>query len=998
MTESLPRPAVNILLVDDEPANLLSLAAALDGIGSNLVEVRSGEEALRILLDRDFAAILLDIQLPGLSGFETAKLIRARERSRGTPIIFVTGFDDDPQFSVRDAYALGAVDYLVKPIVPEILRAKVLVFIDLFQRTRQAIRAELQARERLGEVLAAVNDMFLMLDSDLRYTYVNDKMVLASGIPRERIVGKLLTEVFPDAAGSLLERELRRVLDEQVSVHFEFYHAAYDRWFDNRACPSPDGLILVTTEITDVKKAEEARRHLAAIVESSYDAILSKDLSGVITSWNQGAERLLGYTADEVIGRHVSMLIPDGRTDDVALILDRIRRGERVEELETKRRRKDGTIVDVSLTVSPIRNAADQIVGASKIARDITRRKRAEDQLQLVTDSAPVLIAYCDAGSRFLFVNKGYADRFGLSRDQIVGRTIWEVIGREAYESIEPYVAEVLAGRPVEFEVEIPYRDLGRRWMHAAYVPDHDADGRVRGLVAAIVDVTKQKQAEEALTAAEHRFASFGQNLPGLTWIKDVEGRYIYANDAAVRAFGTPRERLYGKTDHEVFPSETAAQFTANDARAIDSGAGIQTVESLKHDDGVHHSVVSKFVIPGPRGEPALVGGIAIDITEEKRLEEELKNRVNQLAEADRRKDEFLAMLAHELRNPLAAIANAVELSRLADAGRDDSLTGREIIGRQVRHLTRLIDDLLDVSRITRGKIELKKQPLDASLAISGAVESVRPMIEARGQQLDLSLGAGLRVEADPTRLEQILVNLLSNAAKYTEPGGKIWLTVRNEGKEVRFTVRDTGAGIPPERVPEMFELFAQGDRSLARAEGGLGIGLTLVKRLAEMHGGGVSAKSAGLGCGSEFTVQLPAATKPIPAEPADAAEAKPQPGGSRILIIDDNADSTHSLSRLLRLLGHDVAAAHSGPEGLEIARSFRPRFVLLDIGLPGMSGYEVAQRLKGDPELREVVIIGVSGYGQEDDKRRSRAAGFDHHLVKPVDYNTLLSLVSTPS
>jgi PAS domain S-box-containing protein len=542
---------------------------------------------------------------------------------------------------------------------------------------------------------------------------------------------------------------------------------------------------------------------------------------------------------------------------------------------------------------------------------------------------------------------------------------------------------------------------------------------RVRALLAR---VSLLRQAEEALRHREQRFAHFMDNLPGLAWIKDSQGRYVYANDAAVAAFRTRRDQLYGRSDGEIFPPETAAQFRENDRRARAEPAGIRTIETLEHEDGlVHHSIVSKFPIPGAGDVSDLIGGIAFDITDLKRTEEALRQSQQQLmllveaagslsaslemdavagailalsrrlvaADAyavwrhqaaadrwgivlasglseeyqrsaipmldptprlpevpviaedisqvpllghrrdayeyegirsmlvlpltvrgarsgtlvfyyrtrhhftevevgiasalanlaaaaigsaelydevrahDRRKDEFLAMLAHELRNPLAAISSAVALIGFEGPLSESIAFSMDIIGRQTRNLVRLIDDLLDVSRITLGKIQLRKTEADAGSVLKGAVASVRPFLEELHHQLILALDPGLWLEADPTRLEQIVVNLLTNAAKYTEGPGRIWLSARREQAEIVIRVRDTGIGIAPEQLPRMFELFVQGDRSPARAPGGLGIGLTLVQKLAEMHGGSVQARSEGRGHGSEFIVRLPAAAHP---------------------------------------------------------------------------------------------------------------------------------------
>jgi signal transduction histidine kinase len=372
----------------------------------------------------------------------------------------------------------------------------------------------------------------------------------------------------------------------------------------------------------------------------------------------------------------------------------------------------------------------------------------------------------------------------------------------------------------------------------------------------------------------------------------------------------------------------------------------------------------------------------------------ERERQAEALRQNDRRKDEFLAMLAHELRNPLAAVNNAVTILKMSP-DEENRAWASDIVERQVKQLRHLIDDLLDVSRITSGKIRLRTELLDAAPILDQAIESARPLIDQRGHTLSVAIERGrLPILADATRVEQIVVNLLTNAAKYTESGGRIWLDAAPEGGQVVIRVRDNGTGIPPERLPEMFTLFTQGDRSLARSEGGLGIGLTIVRRLAEMHGGSVEARSEGPDRGSEFIVRLPLAPRAI--EPGTDPRPGPTDDGtpSRILVVEDNEDTALGLARLLELLGNEVRTAHDGRSALAAARSLRPHFVLLDIGLPGMDGYEVASALRREEGLEDVVIIAVSGYGQEEDRRRALAAGFDHHLVKPVALDSLAPLI----
>jgi PAS domain S-box-containing protein len=394
------------------------------------------------------------------------------------------------------------------------------------------------------------------------------------------------------------------------------------------------------------------------------------------------------------------------------------------------------------------------------------------------------------------------------------------------------------------------------------------------------------------------------------------------------------------------------------------------------------------------------------EIVERGRLEQELRRRMQELAEADRHKDEFLAMLAHELRNPLAAIANAGEVLR-RQAGNEAGPSGRiaRIIKTQAAHLQHLLDDLLDVARVTRGKIVLHKNLVEVSAIVNQAVETHRALIEGRGQRLAVTLSPNpMYLDADPTRCVQIVGNLLHNAAKFTGPGGEITLTVTREDGEAVIRVRDNGAGIPSKLIGHIFDLFTQEDRSLARSTGGLGIGLALVRRLTEMHGGRVEAASPGTGQGSEFTVRLPVANRTPEARDCselnfgESGSWECATGASRtghlVVIVDDNADYADSLGNLLEMAGYETKVFYDGGAALQFVRQHRPDIVLLDIGMPGMDGYEVARRLRAETGFENLCLIAISGYGADEDRRRSREAGFDHHLVKPVDMDVLRGLL----
>jgi two-component system CheB/CheR fusion protein len=379
-------------------------------------------------------------------------------------------------------------------------------------------------------------------------------------------------------------------------------------------------------------------------------------------------------------------------------------------------------------------------------------------------------------------------------------------------------------------------------------------------------------------------------------------------------------------------------------------------------------------------------------------LEVALRGKIDELAEVDRRKDEFLAMLGHELRNPLAPVTTALQIMRIHETEPSRVARSREIVERQIEHMTRLIDDLLDVSRITRGKIELREQPLLLSSVIERAIESVRPLIDERGHRILLDLPTEpITFLADPARLAQVFANLLNNAAKYTDVGGRIWLHARVEGNDLVVGVKDDGPGLSKELRNHAFELFMQGPQTRARARGGLGIGLTLVRRLVELHGGTVEALSEGPGKGTEFVVRLPLRLPPVAdGAPPTAGVASSGPK-RRILVVDDNVDAAEALGELLRDYGHEVATAHDGPQALDNARLHHPEIILLDISMPEMDGYEVARRMRGELGLGDALLIALSGYGEDRHRRLAREAGFDQHVTKPVDVSKIEELLKLP-
>jgi PAS domain S-box-containing protein len=785
-------PQIAILLVDDQSANLLALEAILSDLGANLVKAYSGEEALRLLADNDFAVILLDVRMHGLDGFETAQRIRAHSTSRHTPIIFLTAYDTD-RIVIERAYALGAVDFLVKPLVPVVLRGKIAGFVELFQKTEQVKHQARQLqhmqrqeferrlaeensrlheqREWLRVALGSIGDAVMATDPAGRVVFLNPVAESLTGWKQTEAEGHALENVcsiIDEDTRQPVEQAVPRVIREGAVVGLGSHPMLVSRDgmkhpIDGNVAPIRDGkgqtagVVLVFRDVTERHQADKAAQRLSAIVESSGDAIASKDLNGIITSWNRGAEQLFGYSAEEMIGQPVAILIPADHADEEPEILRRIRRGDKVEYYETVRQRKDGRLIDISLTVSPIHDRTGRVIGASKIARDISRQKQ---------------------------------------------------------------------------------------------------------------------------------------------------------------------------------------------------------------------------------------------------LENDLRQLAAELSDADRRKNEFMAMLAHELRSPLAPIRNALQITRLSGDA-DATEQARRMMERQVQKLVRLVDDLLDMNRISKGKLELRREHVDLAQVVQSAVETARPLIEGENHRLTVTLPPHpVYVVGDLTRLAQVVSNLLNNSAKYTPRWGQIHLSVEREGAEAVIRVRDNGMGIAADMLPKVFEIFTQGERALERAQGGLGIGLSLVRQLVDLHGGTIKAESGGPNQGSTFTVRLPRAPgehKPGTEERTEQRQTHPKPLARRILVVDDNEDAARSLSWLLHMTGNEVRMAHDGPSAVDAAATFRPDVVLLDIGLPGMNGYEVAQRLRGIPELQGAVLIAQTGWGAEDDRRRSEEAGINYHLVKPVDFTALQALMAQP-
>jgi PAS domain S-box-containing protein len=559
--------------------------------------------------------------------------------------------------------------------------------------------------------------------------------------------------------------------------------------------------------------------------------------------------------------------------------------------------------------------------------------------------------------------------------------------------------------RELNNEFRIVRPDGTVRWVRSQGQTVYDKAGHPIRMMGVTFEVTERRLREERFRLQAEELTALMEATPAAIWIaRDPECLTITGSRAAHEWLRMPMGGNLSKTADggdaaphfkvlqggvELAPHELPMQRAAQGAEL----RGFE--EEVVFDDGGRlHLLGNAVPLYSPDGSIRGSIGAFVDITHRKLAEEALR-------ESDRRKDEFLAMLAHELRNPLAPIRNAVQVMRRL--GSQDARVEHmhDVVDRQTEHLSRMVDDLLDVSRVSLGKIRLLKEKVDLLTIIGRAVETSRSLIEAGGQRLTVSLPPeSLRLEGDVTRLAQVVSNLLNNAAKYTERGGNIWLTAEAREGGIRIHVKDDGIGIPAEILPHVFDLFTQADRTLDRAQGGLGIGLTLARSIVEMHGGTLQASSAGAGQGSELIIELPLAAEPnLPERSAAAglaAESDGAPAGRRILVVDDNIDTAESMALLLEIGGHVVRTAHDGLHALEIAQDFQPHVALLDIGLPRMSGYEVARRLREQPETRRALLVAISGYGQDEDRQKSLDAGFDHHLIKPVDYEALKELLKT--
>jgi PAS domain S-box-containing protein len=673
-------------------------------------------------------------------------------------------------------------------------------------------------------------------------------------------------------------------------------------------------------------------------------------------------------------------------------------------DVEYRVLRSDGRMVWVGALGHATYNDSGDVVTMYGVVRDVTERKRLEESLREsegrfreLMEQAPFSVQVFAADGHTLRVNRAWEELWGVTLDQIRDYNLLQDPQLEA-RGVLPFIRRAFAGEPtrvpaIEYDVHSTLPNVSRyadarRWVAAVAYPLKDEQGAVQEVVIVHDDITARKQAEEALEESQGVYRAIGESIDYGVWICDPDGKNIYASDSFLRLVGlTQAECSEFGWSTVLHPDDAAGTIEAWKA-CVAAGAMWDVEHRFRGVDGQWHHVLARGVpVRNLAGEIVAWAGINLDISRIKQVEDELRV-------ADRRKDEFLATLAHELRNPLAPIRTGLEL--LKQTGGDPATFGDvvETMERQLRQLVALVDDLLDVSRITRGKLDLRRSRVRLGDVVQSGVEAARPIIDESRHQLHVQVPAApLMLDVDPHRLAQVLSNLLNNAAKYTPAGGRIELDIARDGRDLVLIVRDNGVGIPVGKAEHIFEMFAQLEQAAEQGQPGLGIGLTLVKSLVQLHGGTIGVDSPGLGRGSTFTVRLPVVVEEASQAPAADAAATAPVRRRKVLVVDDNTVAATLLARILKLLGHDVATAGDGEQALSRGAEFHPEVVLMDLGMPRLNGYEAATQMRGSDWGRRAILVALSGWGQADDKRRSNEAGFDEHLVKPVEVATLKQL-----
>ena len=760
-------------------------------------------------------------------------------------------------------------------------------------------------------------------------------------------------------------------------------------------------------------RAGERGELMRVTLGSIGDAVITTDTEGRVTYVNAVAESLTGWTNSAASGQPldaVFRIVSEESRQPVENPAMRALREGAVVGLanHTILIARDGSERSIDDSAAPIVTEDRRVSGSVLIFRDISERRQWERdeatrllsarQLASIVESSDDAIIRKSLDGTIQSWNAGAERLFGYPAPEAIGRHISLVIPPDRIAEEDQIIASLKAGHRVDhYETERRHRSGRLIWVSLTISPITGADGRVIAASKIARDITRQREAE----VERQRFVTLVENSTDFIGICDVQGVPLFVNRAGLAMVGLDSIEAASRRHVRDFflPEDQAMIMDEFFPSVVARGHGEVDVRFRHFTTGETRWMSYKVIaLTDAAGQPVAFATVSQDVTQRRQLEDNLRTLAANLSAADRQKNEFLATLAHELRNPLAPLANMVEVLKRVEGDGRVRAVALATMERQLQQLVRLVDDLLDLNRISHNRLELRKSPAELRSVIEQAMDAARPIADAAGHHMRLACDVeAIHMSADVVRLGQVFGNLLNNSCKYTDPGGTITVRLSRQQGEAVVAVEDTGAGIPPDRVDSIFDMFTQIEQSRERAQGGLGIGLTLVRRLVQMHGGSVEARSAGVGQGSQFVVRLPIVHEPAPAAAAPAVFSR-DAAARRILVVDDNQDAAGSLAMLLELDGHEIITVHDGMAALEAADARRPEVVLLDIGLPLLDGYEVCRRIRQQPWGAEMVLLALTGWGQEADRDRTRAAGFDGHLVKPVDYTELMTLLGSLS
>jgi PAS domain S-box-containing protein len=774
------------------------------------------------------------------------------------------------------------------------------------------------------------------------------------------------------------------------------------------------------------RSAERDQLFLAAIVSSADDGIISKNLNGIVTSWNPGAEKIFGYTAEEMIGKPIALLIPLDHHDEEPQILEQIRRGNRIEHYETQRIRKDGRVIDVSLTVSPIKDKIGRLIGASKIVRDITERKHFEaaerDQLFLssIVSSADDAIISKDLQGIITSWNAGAERIFGYTADEMVGQPVLKLIPEDHADEEPQILARIRRGERIEhYESERRRKDGRIINVSLTISPIRDRLGRVIGASKIARDITERQRWQSA-EMAQSFLGALVASAEDAIISKDLNGIVTSWNTAAEAIFGYTAAEMIGKPITILIPVEHSDE-EPRILERIRRGDRIEHYETRRVRKDGRFIDVSLTVSPIKDSLGRIVGAskIARDITASKISQTRERDLLRQAQEARRQaeearrvaeeastaKDEFLATISHELRTPITAILGWTRMLVLGQLSPERQEKAFETIDRNARSQAQLIEDLLDVSRIISGKLRVDFKAVDLSSVIAAAVEALRPAAEAKRIRIDSIYRSGsCRIVGDAERLQQVVWNLLSNAVKFTPRHGVVQVEMLRVESQVEIRVIDNGVGISPDFLPRVFDRFSQADSSITRSRGGLGMGLAIVKSLVELHGGVVSVSSPGEGKGSMFVVKLPisamqdeAARRPPAERPKLKTELTRREDlvGLKILIVDDELDTCDMLRYVFNECGSIVETAQSAAQALDLFDNWQPEMLISDVGMPDVDGYELIRVIRKERKSR-IPAVALTAMARVEDRMKALTAGYQMHVSKPVEPLELVTIVSS--